>query len=77
MEYKHINDCWEAIRNAKTIEEVNDLFEEFPRWSGDWSVTEQDGVVTVRNSYWDEQCESWEEDKEDIDVEYHEDQLEE
>ena len=43
MEYKHINDCWEAIRNAKTIEEVNDLFEKFPRWSGDWCVTEHLG----------------------------------
>lgn len=73
MEYKHINDCWEAIRNAKTIGEVEDLFEEFPRWSGDWCVTKQDGVVTVHNSYWDSQCDTWEEDEEDIDIEYSED----
>jgi hypothetical protein len=26
MEYKHINDCWAAIREAKTIEEVKNLF---------------------------------------------------
>ena len=32
MEYKHIQDCWSEIRKAKTIEEVKDLFEKFPRW---------------------------------------------
>ena len=35
MEYNHINDCWFEIRKAKTIEEVKDLFEKFPRLSGD------------------------------------------
>lgn len=42
MEYKHINDCWAAIRKAKTIEEVENLFEQFPRWSGDWDVVVED-----------------------------------
>ena len=44
MEYKHIRDCWAEIRKAKTIEEVKDLFEKFPRWSGDWDVMVEDGV---------------------------------
>lgn len=69
MEYKHINDCWEAIRSAKTIEEVNDLFEEFPRWSGDWSVTEQDGVY---NTWFDEQCGDFYTDRETLDIEVEE-----
>lgn len=70
MEYKHINDCWEAIRNCTKASEVKDLFEDFPRWSGDWSLLVANGTVTVVNNYWDEQCESWEEDIEDIEVEY-------
>ena len=47
MEYKHINDCWADIRKAKTIEEVKDLFEKFPRWSGDWDVMVEDGQYVV------------------------------
>ena len=31
MEYKHIKDCWAAIREAKTKGEVERLFGEFPR----------------------------------------------
>ena len=49
MEYNHINDCWFEIRKAKTIEEVKDLFEKFPRWSGDWDVMIEDGQYVVYN----------------------------
>ena len=38
MEYKHINDCWSAVRQAKTVDEVNVLLETFPKWSGDWDL---------------------------------------
>jgi len=73
MEYKHINDCWAAIREAKTIEEVENLFEQFPRWSGDWDVVIEDDQYVVYNTYFDEQCDSFDTDCEILDIEVEED----
>ena len=69
MEYKHIRDCWLEIRKAKTIEEVKDLFEKFPRWSGDWDVMIEDGQYVVYNTWFDEQCEDYDTDCETLDIE--------
>ena len=72
MEYKHIRDCWLEIRKAKTIEEVKDLFEKFPRWSGDWDVMVEDGQYVVYNTWFDEQCEDYDTDCEALDIEVEE-----
>ena len=72
MEYQHINDCWLEIRKAKTIEEVKDLFENFPRWSGDWDVMVEDGQYVVYNTWFDEQCEDYNTDCETLDIEVEE-----
>ena len=69
MEYKHINDCWADIREAKTIEEVKDLFEKFPRWSGDWDIMVEDGHYVVYNTWFDEQCDDFDTDCETLDIE--------
>lgn len=69
MEYKHINDCWADIRKAKTIEEVKDLFEKFPRWSGDWDIMVEDGHYVVYNTWFDEQCDDFDTDCETLDIE--------
>ena len=69
MEYKHINDCWADIRKAKTIEEVKDLFEKFPRWSGDWNIMVEDGHYVVYNTWFDEQCDDFDTDCETLDIE--------
>ena len=69
MEYRHINDCWLEIRKANTIEEVKDLFRGFPRWSGDWEVIVEDGHYVVYNTWFDEQCDSLETDRETLDIE--------
>ena len=69
MEYKHINDCWVDIRKAKTIEEVKDLFEKFPRWSGDWDIMVEDGHYVVYNTWFDEQCDDFDTDCETLDIE--------
>ena len=69
MEYKHIRDCWLEIRKAKTIEEVKDLFEKFPRWSGDWDIMIEDGQYVVYNTWFDEQCEDYDTDCETLDIE--------
>ena len=57
MEYKHINDCWNALEDAKTVEEVEDLFDDFPRWSGDWDWYVENGEVVVENTYYDDYSE--------------------
>ena len=72
MEYNHINDCWSEIRNAKTIEEVKDLFKKFPRWSGDWDIMVEDGQYVVYNTWFDEQCEDYDTDCETLDIEVEE-----
>ena len=69
MEYKHINDCWSEIRKAKTIEEVKDLFEKFPRWSGDWDVMVEDGQYVVYNTWFDERFGDFDTDREALDIE--------
>ena len=69
MEYKHIKDCWTAIREARTKDEVERLFGEFPRWSGDWEVIIEDRQYVVVNSYYDAQCDNWETDYETLDIE--------
>ena len=38
MEFKHINDCWNYLREAKDIDDLEYRTEELPRWSGDWVV---------------------------------------
>ena len=73
MEINHIRDCWAEIRKAKTIEEVKDLFEKFPRWSGDWDVMVEDGQYVVYNTWFDEQCEDYDTDCETLDIEVEED----
>lgn len=70
MEYKHINDCWNKVRECKKASELEKAFNDFPRWSGDWSLLVANGTITVVNSYWDEQCEEWNEDLEDVEVDY-------
>lgn len=79
MEYKHIKDCWEQIKQAKTKEEVEELFAEFPRWSGDWEIVIEDDHYVVINTYYDQQYETYENDTEvlDIEVELDEEYLEE
>ena len=62
MEYKHINDCWNALEDAKTVEEVEDLFDDFPRWSGDWDWYVENGEVVVENTYYDDYSEVYETD---------------
>ena len=69
MEYKHIQDCWSEIRKAKTIEEVKDLFEKFPRWSGDWDVMVEDGQYVVYNTWFDERFGDFDTDREALDIE--------
>ena len=72
MEYNHINDCWAEIRKAKTIEEVKDLFREFPRWSGDWDIMVEDGQYVVYNTWFDERFGDFDTDRETLDIEVEE-----
>ena len=72
MEYNHINDCWAEIRKAKTIEEVKDLFEKFPRWSGDWDIMVEDGQYVVYNTWFDERFGDFDTDRETLDIEVEE-----
>ena len=74
MEIKHINDCWTLIRATKTITDVKNLLDEFPRWSGDWDIeieTEPDGEChyVVYNNWYDSQCETWDSYSEELDIE--------
>ena len=69
MEISHINDCWVEIRKAKTIEEVKDLFEKFPRWSGDWDIMIEDGQYVVYNTWFDERFGDFDTDRETLDIE--------
>ena len=45
--YTNAKDCWEAVKQAKTIEEVEDLINTFPGFGGYWEVRLEDGVYTL------------------------------
>lgn len=71
--YNHINDCWQAIRKVKTLEEIKELFKEFPRWSGDWDIVlnpfnKPKGYYVV-NYHYDSVTEIYEEDFEYLNIE--------
>ena len=53
VHYGHISDCWRALEACHYIEEVESLFEDFPRWSGSWSWFDDNGSFCVRNDYHD------------------------
>ncbi len=36
--FDNINDCWEYLREAKSIDDLNERIEEMPKWSGSWLV---------------------------------------
>lgn len=58
-EFKHINDCWSALEEVTTIDEMEDLLEEFPRWSGDWEWYLKDDIVVVNNTWFDKETEMY------------------
>ena len=67
--YGHIRDCWVAIREAKTKTEVLKLFDEFPRWSGEWEIEVEDDHYVVVNIYYDELYNTYDSDYEILDIE--------
>lgn len=36
--FNHIDECWEYLKKAKSIEDLNERIEEMPKWSGSWLV---------------------------------------
>ena len=65
MEYKHINDCWSALADCKSIEELVKKMGEFPNKFGTWEISDMDNDgIEITNRYYDEQADSNEEDSE-------------
>ena len=36
--FNHIDECWDYLKKAKSIEDLNERIEEMPKWSGSWLV---------------------------------------
>ena len=57
--YEHITDCVNHLLECKTIEEVHQVMDNFPRWSGEWWVDTVEGpngkYYEVSNQYYDKQ----------------------
>ena len=71
--YEHIKDCWNAIREydeqGKTYDELLELTQEFPRWSGNWDIEPNEyNNCRVINSYYEEEYQNWDQDIEDTDI---------
>ena len=83
-EFNHINDCWNAVFACKSRKKLEKLFEEFPRWSGEWYVelNDDDGCCSVTNFHFDKQGESqedayiWCEDERTTDIPWCPDEVE-
>lgn len=72
--FNHINDCWAAISECKTKDEVNDLIQTFPRCMGEWWIDVEDKSYVVTNRYYDGQLDDWYEDSEDLGIDVEEDE---
>lgn len=61
--YKHIKDCWNALAQCKSIEELVKMMGEFPNKFGTWEISymDHDGIG-ITNYYYDEQGDSNEEE---------------
>ena len=71
MEFKHISDCWQYLREAESREDLEERLGNLPRWSGDWTVEKsEDNYCLVINDYYDKSLDSYEQDSEEMDVEY-------
>jgi hypothetical protein len=58
IKFEHINDCVNALEACKTIDEVYDTLDNFPRKFGEWWVDiipDGDGnpICEVTNQWWD------------------------
>ena len=71
--YRHINDCWNELKNfwdsketsAEDIETITNIIGDFPNRFGTWEITENDSDhITITNSYYDSQLDDWYEDSE-------------
>lgn len=55
--FNHIDDCWDAITECETIQEVQKVLGEIPNKFGSWWIAvaeNSDGdCYEVTNSYWD------------------------
>ena len=65
MEYKHINDCRNALADCKSIEALVEKMDEFPNKFGTWAISDMDNDgIEITNCYYDEQADSNEEESE-------------
>jgi hypothetical protein len=77
--FKHISDCWEAVKACKNIDEVNEVLDSIPRGFGEWwvDVVYPDGVpcYEVTNHYYDGQLDDYYTDEETLDIPVDEEDL--
>ena len=52
--FNHIEDCWSALEKCESVDEIEELFKKFPRWSGSWDWYYDNGDFCVRNDCYDE-----------------------
>ena len=73
MTFNHINDCLDALESCKTIDEVYDTLDNFPRKFGEWWVDTigegEDAYYEVTNQWWDSLNEELCENTYELDVE--------
>jgi len=55
--FYHIHDCVDALMNCESIDEVNNLLDNFPHKFGEWWVDTigegEDAYYEVTNEWWD------------------------
>lgn len=70
MEYKHIRDCWNALKYCKTRDEMIKTVATFPLWAGTWTIDpeEEDHTVLVINEWYDENLDDYFTDEDTYDL---------
>ena len=77
--YNHINDCVKALEACTSIDEVRELLDDFPRWSGEWWIDVIDDgnkpYYEITNQYYDKNTDEMYCDTIDLDIEVAEEDL--
>ena len=75
MEFNHISDCWQYVRESANREDLEKRLENLPRWSGNWFVEPtEDNQCLVINDYYDKVTENYDQDSEVIEIPYDEEE---
>lgn len=71
MIFNHIREVWNYLEQAENYADLLSRIGDIPNKFGSWDVERNDnGQCIVTNTYYDKACDEWQEESEDLDIDY-------